>query len=162
MPTAMSPARSAALLLVLCAAVLAGCPTEHKLTLRHAEHMAWAWLLNMQEFLDPPTPSEAGDDGTDAAQDEDVDETDARLKPDTLRDCFVDDGWEPHGFKNPTEAIAWLTQRRRPLARVLSIDLTDDSAELAFELKDQPPVTLVAWIVMADGLPRCRGLTRSP
>ena len=158
MPTAMSRAGVAALLVVL----LVGCRTEHKLTLRHAEHMAWAWLLNIQEFLDPPPPSAAGADETEAADDEDADETEPRLKPDTLRDCFVDDGWQAEGFKNPTEAIAWLTERRRPLLRVLSIDLAGDSAELAFELKAQPSVKLVAWVVMAEGLPKCKGLTKGP
>lgn len=162
MPTAMMRAGAAALLVALCAALLAGCPTEHRLTLRHAEQMAWAWLLDIEQFLDPPPGREAGADETKDADDEAAAEYETRPGPETLRDCFVDDGWEAEGFRNPTEAIAWLTERRRPLGRVLSIDLADDNvAEVVFELQGQPTVRLTAWVVMADGLPRCRGLEKS-
>lgn len=78
--------------------------------------------------------------------------------PQTLRDCFVDDGWDPTGFKNPTEAIAWLTEKARPLTKVMSIELVEDSAEVTFEMLDKEPVTVVARVKLVEDSPRCISL----
>lgn len=78
--------------------------------------------------------------------------------PQTLRDCFVDDDWDPTGFKNPTEAIAWLTEKTRPLTKVMSIELVEGSAEVTFEMLDKEPVTVVARVKLVEDSPRCISL----
>jgi len=75
--------------------------------------------------------------------------------PQTLRDCFVDDDWDPTGFKNPTEAIAWLVERPRPLTKVKSIELVEGSAEVTFEMMDQKPVSVLARVKLVDNSPKC-------
>lgn len=75
--------------------------------------------------------------------------------PQTLRDCFVDDDWDPTGFKNPTEAIAWLVERPRPLTKVKSIELVEGSAEVTFEMMDRKPVSVLARVKLVDDSPKC-------
>jgi len=71
----------------------------------------------------------------------------------------VDDGWLPEGFKNPTEAIAWLTASRRTVGKVQSIDLAEGGAQITFELGGGQPAVLTALVVRERSVPKCKRLT---
>jgi hypothetical protein len=159
--------------LALLACLLAAGCREGKLTLRGAEDLSQAWLQNLGGFLNPsaqpsPHPREVSNAETpegavtagEAENEEDAEQP-APSKPRCLRDCFVDDGWSPEGFKNPTEAIAWLTATPRTLGRVLSIDLVEGGAEITFELKGNPPAVLTAFVVREGSLPKCKRLQQA-
>ena len=150
------PMLSEVLVLALVLALSAGCEKEEKLTLRQAEGIAYAWLHNVQALLNPKPDAEQ-----DAEEAQYEEEDDDELEPETLRDCFVDDGWSPEGFENPTEAIAWLRERPRSLGKITSIDLIEGVAEVTFELNGHKPVQLVARVVMEQGLPKCNCLKQA-
>lgn len=161
------------LLTVVLACLLSGGCREGKLNLRRAENLSLTWLHNLDGFLNPPPapppkPKEVenaeGPDGAvdeDEAENEEDSEQPAPTKPQCLRDCFVDDGWSPEGFKNPTEAIGWLTATRRTLGKVESIDLVEDGAQITFELKGTPPAKLTALIVRENSIPKCKRLQQA-
>lgn len=167
----MSPAAHGRILfaVVLACLLSAGC-REGKLNLRGAEDLSLAWLHNLEGFLASPAaraqetrnaeaPGGTVGDG-EAQNEETADEPDPN-KPRCLRDCFVDDGWLPEGFRNPTAAIAWLTTVPRTLGQVQSIDLAEGGAQVTFELKGNPPTVLTALIVREGSLPKCKRLQQA-
>lgn len=144
--------------LLCCALLITGCG-ERKLTLREAEDQAQIWLETVQKALHPPAPK--ADESANAEDLEAEDDTEnaegEEEEPVCLRDCFVDDDWDPAGFKNPTEAMVWLTARANKTVKVTSVDLADKGALLTFEM-GAPPIVLTAHLIVVDGLPHCQSL----
>ncbi len=137
---------------------MTGCG-QRKLTLREAEDHSQVWLEMVQEALHPPAPK--ADESANAENREAEDDTEnaegEEEEPVCLRDCFVDDGWDPAGFRNPTEAMVWLTARANKTVKVTSVDLADKGALLTFEM-GAPPIVLTAHLIVVDGLPHCQSL----
>lgn len=137
---------------------MTGCG-QRKLTLREAEDHSQVWLEMVQEALHPPAPK--ADESANAENREAEDDTEnaegEEEEPVCLRDCFVDDGWDPAGFKNPTEAMVWLTARANKTVKVTSVDLADKGALLTFEM-GAPPIVLTAHLIVVEGLPHCQSL----
>lgn len=138
-------------LLILLAGLPSGCQGLSKMTLRSAEEMAHTWLRNMQQMLDSRATADARGATAKSGQ---------SAWPSCLRDCFVDDGWVPEGFKNPTEAIAWLTRGRVQIGKVTSIDLKERGAQVVFEVSGTQRATLVAWVVSEGPGPKCKQLVK--
>jgi hypothetical protein len=143
----------------LVAALLSACGKKETLTLRGAEDMARSWLAYAGDVLvpPPPPPKPAKEKGKHKNDEDEEEETEPQW-PTSLRDCFVDDGWDPQGFKNPTEAVTWLTAGKRRPGKVLSIELNGEGAQMTFELLTPKPVRADANVVMEDGWPKCRSL----
>jgi hypothetical protein len=147
--------RACQLLAVLLAASfpVGGC-LKQKLTLREAEGLADSWLEAVGDHCAPAHKAPAA---TENAADEKKPKT-------TLRDCFVDDGWSPEGFKNPTEAISWLEAQHAAVGRVTSINVLEkgDGAEVSFELHGAKGSTpLVARVVDEEGVAKCNRLEKA-
>lgn len=154
--------RTLALALVAIWAVffVAGCEESPQLTLREAEDLAHAWLQYTEETLSREMRA-ADVSGAECDPDDYGMDADA-WGPETLRDCFVDDGWDAAGFKNPTEVINWLTESKRSFGRVKSIDLSDEGSIVIFEMiQDDATLTLTARIVVENELPKCVRLQKS-
>lgn len=161
--------RTVLLMALLAGLLSAGC-REGKLNLRRAEDMSTAWLHSLEGFLNPaPTPQETQNaeapegavEGEEAQNEEESEGEPDPTEPHCLRDCFVDDGWLPEGFKNPTEAIAWLTASQRVFGKVQSIDLVEGGAQIIFELRGDPPAVMTALIVRERSVPKCKRLQQA-
>ncbi len=144
---------------VAAIALTPGCEKQDPLTLREAEDWAYEWLCSIEHFLDTRLSEEA-----DEEDEEDQDTADAYgaedwYGPETLRDCFVDDNWQPVGFKNPTQAINWLTTASRSVGKVQSIDLVDGVSQVVFVLEGKGNPTVSATITLEDGFAKCSALT---
>lgn len=157
-------------LCLLCALASSGCFLRPKTSLREAEDLGRLWVADLMGLLDPkpPPPPKVvkGRDGKPRKAKRPKSpprspnpEIAALVAPKTLRDCFVSDGWSPDGFKNPTEAICWLTGRKLRLVRIASIERNDKGAEVTVELTDGKPQTLVAQVTTESGAARCLSLT---
>ncbi|MCE5219255.1 hypothetical protein LLH03_19740 [bacterium] len=129
------------------------------MTLREAEDQAQIWLETVQKALHPPAPK--ADESANAEDVEAEDDTEnaegEEEEPVCLRDCFVDDDWDPAGFKNPTEAMVWLTANANSSMKATSVDLAEEGASLTFEMGTRP-IVLTARLVVVDGLPHCQSL----
>jgi hypothetical protein len=161
-----------------------GCLTK-KMNLRAAETMAQEWLVQLTTLTAPPPPppppkvkgrsggaagnEEAGgnEEGignaeADGNSEEGDEEQPEPLTPEereaALRDCFVDDGWEPTGFRNPTEVMDWLHKEPLVLARITSVDMLEGGkgATVQFELRSaRATIPMTAHIISDGEVPKC-------
>ena len=146
---------------LVAALVAAGCGQQRQLTLREAEQIGQLWLDDLRPLLAPPsTPVAQGAGEHDDAQ-ADAHEDDPGSAPEGLRDCFVDDGWKPDGFPNPTAAIDWLTGTHWTVGKITSAELVDGGTELVFSLSAKQNVSVSARIVVEGAAPKCQSLKKS-
>lgn len=174
--------------LALLALLVSGC-REEKLTLRGAETMAYAWLDDLRPLVaaaggPAASPRPAGESATPVPVSENAAPGSQAAPPvretpqnatarnpqaaagghaQTLRDCFVNDGWNAEGFKNPTEAVTWLQEEPRAISRVTSISLLEGGkgAEVKLDLRGREGLTsVVAHVVDEEGTAKCNYLKR--
>ncbi|NSW55521.1 MAG: hypothetical protein HPY44_05875 [Armatimonadetes bacterium] len=127
------------------------------MTLRQAEELGKEWLRDLGNFVPSAietSETEPADGDPDHGDSLDTDES----APESIRDCFVDDDWDAQGFKNPTEAIQWLTSEPRKLGRVLSAGLAENACEMTLELLGAEPCKVQVTVVVEDGYAKCRRL----
>ena len=131
------------------------------MTLREAEAIGQLWLDDLQSLLDPAGPrTEPGE----CRQPEDHPETETEQAegcPKTLRDCFVDDEWQPEGFPNPVAAINWLTAHPRKVGEMTSAELVEGATQIQFQLSGDKTSLMQARIVVEHGAAKCQSLTKS-
>ena len=140
---------------LMVVAACAGCGKD-KLTLRQAEELGQVWLQDLSLFIPWDEEKKTGPEEDDGEGPEDSDSEAGA--PGSIRDCFVDDGWDPQGFKNPTEAIEWLTGEPRKLGKVLSADQVEGGCEMSLELLGARPCTVQVRVVTEDEYPKCARL----
>jgi hypothetical protein len=154
------------LLLVLAAG---GCALRQKMTLRDAEDLGRLWVADLMAVLAPPpeAASKASGDGEDASEQEEPPRSPnpkmaVLVAPETLRDCFVSNGWKPDGFKNPTAAMCWLTGQKLRRVEITSIEQVEKGAEVTFQVAaaGAKPQALVARVVIEDSTARCTSLVQ--
>jgi hypothetical protein len=127
------------------------------MTLREAEDLGKEWLRDLGHFIPSAIEAPATRPAEGAPEDGDDSDTVERA-PESIRDRFVDDGWDAQGFKNPTEAMVWLKAEPRKLGRVLSAELVDGACEMTVELPGAKPCKVQATVVMEDGYAKCKRL----
>ena len=132
---------------------LPACERQEKQTLREAEELAKDWLISLGEILTPVKPEPKKTDDKSAKK-----KTVKKVKENrkTLRDCFVDDGWDPQGFKNPTEVVVWLSEDTWRVGKVLSIERVESGAMIIFELEGKKTVQVEASITLENEDPKCK------
>ena len=152
------------LLAAFAACCLPACGKQEKQTLRDAEELAQDWLASLGKLLAPVKPDLKKPDGKSASkkQADEEDEEESSEWPATLRDCFVDDGWDPQGFKNPTEAVVWLGEDKYRVGKVRSIERVEGGAVIIFELTGKKKIQVEACIVLENDYPKCKWLGHSP